>query len=90
MLRTVSTEASRTARVLVFGVDDGCFGTVWGMPGASVEAGCAALQLPPACLAEYPCAAVGVAGVPMAPVTELPSVVADGTRRGTIPSPGVS
>jgi two-component system chemotaxis response regulator CheB len=52
---------------------------VWGMPGAAVKAGCAALQLPPIRLAEYLCAAVGVAGAPMTPVTELSCIVADGT-----------
>jgi two-component system, chemotaxis family, protein-glutamate methylesterase/glutaminase len=48
---------------------------VWGMPGAAVKAGCVALQLPPARLAERLCAAVGVAGVPAPSESELKGAV---------------
>jgi two-component system chemotaxis response regulator CheB len=41
-------------------VQDEDSSVVWGMPGSAVRAGCATLQLPPARLAEYLCAVVGV------------------------------
>ncbi|HUI27697.1 MAG TPA: chemotaxis response regulator protein-glutamate methylesterase [Candidatus Kryptonia bacterium] len=47
---------------------------VWGMPGAATKSGCAALQFPPARMAEYLCAAVGIDGRAQA-VTELSQVV---------------
>ncbi|HVN86031.1 MAG TPA: chemotaxis-specific protein-glutamate methyltransferase CheB [Candidatus Binatia bacterium] len=52
---------------------------VWGMPGAAMKSGCAVLQFPPARLAEYLCAAVGIDGVASA-VTELSHVVAESSR----------
>lgn len=55
---------------------------VWGMPGAAAKAGCAALQFPPARMAEYLCAAVGTDGTPAFPVIELSDVLTerDGNR----------
>jgi two-component system chemotaxis response regulator CheB len=54
---------------------------VWGMPGAAAKAGCAALQFPPARMAEYLCAAVGTDGTPAFPIIELNDVVSERTPR---------
>jgi two-component system chemotaxis response regulator CheB len=50
---------------------------VWGMPGAAVKAGCAALRFPPTRVADYLCAAVGVEGKPAIALTELSHVLSE-------------
>ncbi|MBI1815579.1 MAG: chemotaxis-specific protein-glutamate methyltransferase CheB [Deltaproteobacteria bacterium] len=63
---------------------------VWGMPGCAVRAGCAQLQMPPERLAEYLCAAVGVAPNPILVLDEVankPSIAERRLARSAI-SPG--
>jgi hypothetical protein len=76
MLGTVPTEASRTARVPVFTVDDGAALRTQGRLNRRND------QTEVAAVARQMLKAARVAGAPTAPETELSCAVADGTDEG--------